>query len=235
MKEAELLARLNSVIGRWIRIPSVRGYGGTGAPGRVLEELLGVRTGNLDIPDAGQWELKFLSGTSLLTLFHLEAEPKGHLHNLIRRCSWPDLNGRASFRHTVRRPRYGHSRYGLHIESEDGRISLRQGREVMAYWTDDRLLASFVSKLRRLLIVAGTRDRDEVRFDSAWAYEAPRVAEFARMIYEGIVEVDFDVRRIRCGALRNHGTKFRIRAENLNHIYARRRYFTGYGPPPGSR
>ena len=119
MKEAELLARLNSVIGRWIRIPSVRGYGGTGAPGRVLEELLGVRTGNLDIPDAGQWELKFLSGTSLLTLFHLEAEPKGHLHNLIRRCSWPDLNGRASFRHTVRRPRYGHSRYGLHIESED--------------------------------------------------------------------------------------------------------------------
>ncbi|MDE0265703.1 MAG: MvaI/BcnI family restriction endonuclease [Thaumarchaeota archaeon] len=45
-------------------------YGGTGAPGKILEKLLGVDSENFDIPDAGKWEVKFHSGSALLTLFH---------------------------------------------------------------------------------------------------------------------------------------------------------------------
>ena len=58
-------------------IPSDMGFEGTGAPGLYLEHLLGLQTSNLDIPDAGEWELKYSSGSSLVTLFRNEPLPRG--------------------------------------------------------------------------------------------------------------------------------------------------------------
>ena len=111
----ELFARLKAVIARgWVRIPDKYGYGGTGGAGRMLEELLGVDGGNLDIPDAGKWEIKFHTKTALLTLFHLEAQPKGHMHHLVRLYGRRDNKGRLSFRHTIR----GRSPMGFYVDNE---------------------------------------------------------------------------------------------------------------------
>ena len=51
------------------------GFGGTGAPGLYLEHLLGLTTSNVDVPDAGAWEVKYTSGNALLTLFHKDPYP----------------------------------------------------------------------------------------------------------------------------------------------------------------
>ena len=61
-------------------------YGGTGAPGTFLEDLLGLRAGALDIPDSLGWELKWYTHkTSLLTLFHKEADgPEAIMRYMVR-------------------------------------------------------------------------------------------------------------------------------------------------------
>ena len=70
-------------------------YRGTGAPGLYLEDLLGLTTGNKDIPDSLGWELKYhTKKTSLITLFHKEPKPAGIVRYMVNRFGWKDKNGR---------------------------------------------------------------------------------------------------------------------------------------------
>ncbi|MCY4198960.1 MAG: MvaI/BcnI family restriction endonuclease [Gammaproteobacteria bacterium] len=74
----ELLDRLDEIIRRGWYSMDVSRYSGSGAPGAFVEDLLGLTTGNKDIPDAVGWELKYYSPqTNLITLFHKEPNPKG--------------------------------------------------------------------------------------------------------------------------------------------------------------
>ena len=219
ISDDELQERLRSVLaGGWVNIPNEQGFGGTGAPGRLLERLLGINGGNFDTPDAGRWEIKYHSGASLLTLFHLEGQPRGHLHGLVSQFSWPDKNGRTSFRHTIR----GKSDLGFYIVNEQDRIVVRHDdldESGTPYWTHDRLISAFAAKLRRLLLVQGTKHKGRVRYESAAFYSEPMVTGFAKAVEQGIVAVDFDARTTDRAGLRNHGTKFRIDIGNLSHLY----------------
>ena len=81
----ELFERIKAVIEHgWYDMPV--SYGGTGAPGTFLEDLLGLRAGALDIPDSLGWELKWYTHkTSLLTLFHKEADgPEAIMRYMVR-------------------------------------------------------------------------------------------------------------------------------------------------------
>ena len=95
MTDAELYARLRGVLNAgWHAMPDYPGYRGTGAPGLLLEELLGLDGSNRDTPDAGKWEIKFHGPkTALMTLFHLEGEPKGHMHHMVREFGWEHAKG----------------------------------------------------------------------------------------------------------------------------------------------
>ena len=76
--DKELYTRLRDVLKRgWIPLPDEKGYGGTGGLGLFLEKLLGLSSGNFDVPDSGRWEIKFHSKKALLTMFHLEGKPRG--------------------------------------------------------------------------------------------------------------------------------------------------------------
>ena len=99
----ELFERIRAVIAHgWHDLPS--SYGGTGAPGMFLEDLLGLTAGALDIPDAVGWELKWYTDkTNLVTLFHKEADgPDAIMRYMVRKYGWKDKLGRLSFRHTIR-------------------------------------------------------------------------------------------------------------------------------------
>ena len=224
MTDDELFERVRTAIGRgWIRVPDGFGYGGTGGAGRVLEEVLGVDGGNVDIPDAGKWEIKFHSRNALLTLFHLEAQPKGHMHHLVRLFGIEDAKGRTSFRHTIR----SSSPLGFYVDNEANRITVRNDARsdvVWPYWTHDALLNAFIAKLRRVIVVRGRRKPREpyVRFDSAWAFEETRAGLFVNAIERGIVAIDFDARTNNGRGLRNHGTKFRVAYDDLQRLYHRR-------------
>ena len=69
LSDDELFASIKLAISKgWIPVPNEPGYGGTGAAGRILEDEIGVSGGNLDLPDAGKWELKFHSGSALISI-----------------------------------------------------------------------------------------------------------------------------------------------------------------------
>lgn len=220
--EAELFGRVRALIKTgWLDIPSGGGYGGTGGPGILLEERLGVRGGNLDIPDAGRWEIKFHTKNALLTLFHLEGEPRGHMHQMVRTFGWCDRKGRTSFRHTIR----GRSDKGFYVANESNRITVRHdivSDIIWPYWTHDKIVNAFAAKLRRLIVVEGKRRTGQVRYERAWAYESPQTTMFAGAVERGIVAIDFDARTNNGRGLRNHGTKFRISVDDLRLIYAKR-------------
>ena len=219
MPDAELHSRLREILKRdWIPLPGAAGSGGTGAPGKLLEELLGVEGGNYDTPDAGRWEIKFHSRSALLTLFHLEAEPKGHLQQMVRRFGIPDKQGRTSFRHTI----HGRSDKGLYVTHENDRITvLHDSIEGIdwPYWKSDRLFNAFAAKLRRLIVVQGSKRGHKVKFNSAHMYWEPQTSSFPLAIEQGIVAIDFDARTNNGDSLRNHGTKFRIRYKDLHLLY----------------
>ncbi len=225
MTDADLYARLRGVLKRgWTQIPDYYGYRGTGAPGLILEELLGLNASNLDLPDAGKWEIKFHSGSAPLTLFHLEAQPKGHMHHMVREFGWPDDRGRTSFRHTI----YGRSERGFYVSNESGRITVRNDTAsdiVWPYWTHDALMNAFASKFRRLIAVKGVKRRNRVKYETAHLYWEPQITMFIEAIANGIIAIDFDARTNNGRGLRNHGTKFRIQYDNLRHIYNNRQKF----------
>ncbi len=223
--DADLFARLRGVLKRgWIPIPDYHGYRGTGAPGTILEELLGLQVNNLDLPDAGKWEIKFHSRSALLTLFHLEAEPRGHMHHMVREFGWLDSKGRTSFRHTI----HGRSDRGFYIANESERITVRNdgvSDMVWPYWTHDKLMNAFAAKFRRLIVVKGQKNRGQVKYEQAHLYWEPQITKFIQAVERGIIAIDFDARTNNGRGLRNHGTKFRIKYDDLRHLYNNRQKF----------
>ena len=201
----------------WHELPAT----GTGAAGNYLEEILGTEINNIDGPDAGQWELKFSSGKAPLTLFHLTPQPKGCVKELINQFGWEGKSGKRSFRHTI----WGESDKGFDIVHENGAIWVKHPEmsSPAPRWAEDDLLNSVGSKLRRMLLVRGkTRKREGVayaNYQTATAYKQFRLTDLMSAIESGLIAIDFDARLKDTGAVRDHGTKFRIKPENIGKLY----------------
>lgn len=215
----------------WFPIPNYHGYRGTGTPGLILEELLGVDGGNHDLPDAGKWEIKFHGGSSPITLFHKEAQPRGHLEEMVSHYGWADDEGRTSFRHTI----WGQSPLGFDVQrGGDDKIVVLNPQHpdiVVPYWLNDTLMNAFIQKLRRVIVVSGRKKGKQVKYDSATLFWEPRTSEFIDAIADGMIAIDFDARtksnsrEVDKGKLRNHGTKFRIKYKDPPRIYREMREF----------
>ena len=221
VRDAVLREEVRKVIGREVEIPGRPGYGGAGAPGKMLEEQLHIRANNQDLPDAGRWEVKYTSDTSYLTLFHKDPHPRrpSVVADLVRECGW-ERGGHTSFRHTV----WGRSPRGFEVRVGPGRVSVHNAGhpDIEPYWDIDDLNNSAVTKLRNLLLVFGrvekSRGRRTVKFKAARMYSGFRFSEFRRGLEEGWIAVDFDARTAG-GGIRNHGTKFRTRTRDMALMY----------------
>ena len=201
-------------------IPQGQGFEGAGAPGLYLEHLLGLKTSNVDVPDAGAWEVKFTSGTTPPTLFHKEPYPRGEaLRYIINRWGWTGRNGRPSFRHTI----WGESdRCEVVDDAGDIRVRHKGYDDVSPYWPHDTLITAFSRKLSKLILVRGEKRGRIVRYMSAELLSDPQVSRLIRNIARGVVCIDFDAYIQESGAVRNHGTKFRIAVEDLSALYRTR-------------
>lgn len=212
---------INEILAKgWIDMPTGKSYSGTGAPGRLLESLLGIQENNFDSPDFNDWEVKFHGGKSLLTLLHKSPEPRGIMNRLVHEHGWPS-NGQISFRHTFS----GESDRGFYAVNEIDRIVIRNRHKdiVVPYWTHNILMVAAGSKLRRLIVVNGEYNKHlrKVKYESATAYWEFKITEFCDAIAKGIVHIDFDARTTKGAgsALRDHGTKFRVAVENIGLLY----------------
>ncbi len=201
----------------WHELPDT----GTGAPGDYLENILGLKTTNHDGPDAGLWELKFSRGTALLTLFHKTPRPKGSMKFIVNNFGWLGKNGHQSFRHTIS----GSSDRGFDIAYDAGSIWMRHTdtMTILPHWTEDDLLSAAGGKLRRLIFVQGTVKRAggkrRVLYEKATAYQQFKLSKFMDAITTGLVLVDFDAYIKPSGAVRDHGTKFRVKHQDLHRLY----------------
>lgn len=202
-------------------MPTAR-YSGTGGPGLYLEDLLGLTTGNIDIPDSLGWELKYYTKkTNLITLFHKEPQPSGIVRHLVSKYGWKDKHGRLSFRHTIA----GKSDR-FKVEGDAGQITVRplKGDGPMPYWTDDDILSAAGAKLRRLVLVQGERSKQIVTYYRVDIFENLELSYFIYEVVRGIIRIDFDAREAKPGSkgLRNHGTKFRVEPGNICRLYSKK-------------
>ena len=227
VRDNDLFNEITAILGKEYEIPNKQGYGGSGGPGRILEELLHVKVNNQDLPDAGRWELKYTSNVSYLTLFHKDPNPRkpSVVKDLVLNCGW-DSNGKTSFRHTI----WGVSPRGFRVEVSDEKISVVNDKypNIVAYWDMDELLNSVIPKLRNLILVPGKiRKRNSgrwVTFNYAQANYGFGLSKFMSGLRDGWIAIDFDARtnptsRSGSVSIRNHGTKFRINLKNLGRMY----------------
>lgn len=218
----ELLGRLSEIIQHGsYKMPDKR-YTGTGGPGLYLEDLLGLTTGNRDVPDSLGWELKFYSAeTSLITLFHKEPQPEGIMRYMVSKFGWKDKQGRLSFRHTIsgRSDRF-------RVDGDANQIIVRPLKRngVTPYWTNDDILSAAGAKLRRLVLVRGKRKGQEITYTRVDCFENLQLTFFIQEVINGTVKIDFDVRELKPGSkgLRNHGTKFRVSPDEICRLYAKK-------------
>jgi hypothetical protein len=199
---------------------------GTGGPGNFLEDLLGLNVGSQDIADSVGWEIKwYTSDTSLITLFHKEAQPPDIMPYMVRKWGWKDAKGRLSFRHTIR----GRSDR-FKVVSDANQIFVRplKGNGPTPYWTQDDLLNIAGGKLRRLMLVKGEKDGKKVRFIQADCFEVMSMQFIIYELIRGTIAIDFDCRGAKPGSagLRNHGTKFRVAPKDVCRLYQRKERFS---------
>lgn len=224
--DKDLFVRLENLlkVGEY-KIDDFGGYRGTGTAGFILEELLGFDPTNKDGPDSGRWEVKFHSGSSPLTLFHKTPEPAGVMRALLNACGWKGQSGRLSFRHTV----WGRTNRGLTVKSENQKLLVDLGKPELEspFWSHDTIVNAFAYKLRRLIVVHGKvrKAKGTVLFETAQLHEDPRTTDFVAAVVEGVVAIDFDLRATDTEALRDHGTKFRIKIDDLQKIYKKTKRF----------
>ena len=221
LPQRHLVERLQRVLlTREHEIPTGMGFEGTGAPGLYLEHLLGLTTSNVDVPDAGAWEVKYSSGNSLVTLFHKDPYPRGDaIRYIINRWGWIGRNGLQNFRHTI----CGESdRFTVVDEANAIRVRRTGYDDLVPYWPHDVLNNSFSRKLRNLILVHGSKYGRMVSYDSAEFLTEVRSSRLIRAILVGTVCIDFDAYIRESGAVRNHGTKFRVKVENLPALYTAR-------------
>jgi len=217
------------VNGEWREIPDIKSYNGNGAPGRFLEDLLGADAGGHDRPDLMDWEVKFTQHISLLTLVHKDPEPQNIIRDMVHSHGWLDKHGRMSFRHT-----FGgsSSKRGFYVKSELDRVVVRNNQKDAAvpHWTHNTLANAFGGKLRRLVVIFGEVKKNPRRvcYASATAFWELDILNISNFLESGLIKIDFDARTVGGpgSQIRNHGTKFGIKADSVGKLYQHRKIIT---------
>ena len=99
-----------------------------------------------------------------------------------------------------------------------------KGNGPVPIWTSDDILSVAGGKLRRLVLVKGSRHKQTVTFDRIDLFEDLQLTFFIWELVGGTIKIDFDAREAKPGSrgLRNHGTKFRIAPDDICRIYAKK-------------
>ncbi len=244
----EIIARLDEIAGQgWI--PSLRPLN-AGGIGNTIDDRLGIAENNLAIADTAQWEIKShrVGSTSLLTLFHMEPEPRvARLvpQLLLPMYGWPHQRprqaGELSFRQTLNAIQSTDRGFGLEVdavgaqvrvyfdaESVDARhrnwlesVERRVGLGPLnpqPYWSMQTLFLTAQTKLLNTFYVEAYTRRR----GGQEFFAIERV-----MVLQGF-EMDSFANALRQGAAQvdfdartthNHGTKFRVRQNSVPRLY----------------
>ena len=99
-----------------------------------------------------------------------------------------------------------------------------EGNGPVPYWTEDDILSAAGAKLRRLVLIRGVRNKQQISYDRVDIFENLQLSYFIYEVVRGTIKIDFDARESKPGSkgLRNHGTKFRVEPDNICRLYAKK-------------
>lgn len=226
MQLAELKQRLKRLEALGF-VPTERS-GPTGV-GHTLERQIGVDENNLPIPDiGGRVELKATrhSTESLITLFTFNKGAwKTKQADAIKTFGGKDHKGRQSLYSTVNA--LEQNSRGLMLALPEGESTVLvthvpSGSTVVSYDLY-KIVGKFMSKFDRLLFVqADSRGKgaaEEFHFNSAALLSDPGSTPFRTGFLDGRIMIDIRMHLKETGAVRNHGTGFRVSEQDLPSLF----------------
>ncbi|MCD6171629.1 MAG: hypothetical protein J7J36_04355 [Thermoplasmata archaeon] len=143
--------------------------------------------------------------------------------NLIEKYGYVDSNGRKALYCTVNtRP----NAQGLYLKVDGKKLRLYHiNNTLIAEWDIKDLVETFRKKMPALVVViADTRinseEREEFYFNEAHLLKNPDINNFIHLLKKDIIIVDIRMHIKKNGAVRNHGTAFRIDEKYLYLCFA---------------
>jgi len=212
-------------------VPTLR-KGSTGI-GYTFESLLGIQENNLPIPDVGgRVEIKTIrkDSQSLITLFTFN---KGIWHikqrELILKYGYKDEKGRYALKNTIF---YGNPiSQGISLTVDDKKNTIHlldvKSGDILATWDVYVIVGKFMSKLSRLLFVLADRKvemgKEHFHYNEAYLLIDPGPRNFIKAFKNSRIGIDIRMHLKESGAVRNRGTGFRIKENDLLDLYETRK------------
>ena len=208
-------------------IPSER-KGPTGI-GHTLESRLGVSENNLPIPDiGGRVEIKATRSTqnNLITLFTFnKAAWQIPQADAIRRWGRRDDKGRMGFYNTVSATAPNSQGLQITLEADTVLIVHVDTKEVLATWDLYEIVGKFMNKFERLLLVHAdsrkVRRVEEFYYHKALLLTEPSSKTFRKGFLSNKALIDIRMHLRPNGSVRNHGTGFRVREQDLPDLFGK--------------
>lgn len=230
MRLTELVAQLQRLKADGFIVTSRKGPTGIG---HLLEMELGLKETNIAIPDiGGRVELKATrrNANSLITLFTFNrAVWRIKQKELIEKYGYVDDQGRQALYNIVKKEPANSQGFYLVSDTSRNLIVLKNqnDNEILAEWSVYVIVGKFMTKLDRLLFIIAENLIDDGReffhFDEAYLLENPTAEKFLEAFEKNKLMIDLRMHLKESGAVRNHGTGFRISEKDLMELYANRR------------
>jgi len=226
MNLREIVEKLREIKGKGF-VPSLR-RGSTGV-GFTFERWFGLTESNIPIPDiGGRVEIKTVrkDSQSLITLFTFNRGVwQIKQKDLIMRYGYLDEQGRYALKNTLfyRRP----IPQGLSLDIDESKNIVElvdlNTQEVLAIWDIYVIVGKFLSKLSRILFILAERKmvghQEYFHFDEAYLLMNPSSRRFLEAFRNSMVGIDLRMHLKDNGGVRNRGTAFRIKENNLINLY----------------
>lgn len=202
-------------------IPSMR-KGPTGV-GHTFEQIFGLDENNLQIPDlGGRIELKTTrrNSGSLVTLFTFNrAVWQYEQKEIIKRYGYfSEKDQRQALYYSI----YSNQEHpsGFKVIVDGNTLKLRHSGKDVAIWSIYRLVGALLYKLGKILFViadtrTGENNTEKFYFNEAYLLEDPSEQKFIEAFKNSKVCLDIRMHIKENGSVRNHGTGFRIKEDEL--------------------
>ena len=118
----------------------------------------------------------------------------------------------------------------IELDKQGNKVHLfHTSGNLLATWSTYTIVGKFISKLERLLVVLADNKindetgKEEFLFNEAYILSNPSPENFLTAFENSQVAIDLRMHIKGTGAVRNHGTGFRIKENNIINLYADRR------------
>ena len=199
---------------------------GDGSAGHLLEDLLGITENNESAPDIEGYELKVgrEHTSSLQTLFNKEGEWQMKQIDFLMNHGFPhtvkigEMSGQATIR---KEP----NKQGYYFKTDDNYLNVMVKDTVIVRWEWESLVSIFNNKFPNCLkVIAKMKKENNIEyfhFIRCYLCRGTNKYRFKELLERDLISVDFRLYtqfNLNKG-IRNRGTAFRIRANEMNHLF----------------